>query len=78
MSFFHGHYRYRCNFGPKDKSDIVLDDMQALLKSTQKKTKQKMLQKKKQGKKVVPEYESFPVTKSTRPKATPGLSIPPL
>ena len=50
-------------------SDIVQDDIQALLKSTQKNTKQKMLQKKKRGKKVVPEYMSFPVTKSTCPKA---------
>ena len=29
-----------------------------------------MLQKKKRGKKVIPEYESFPMSKSTRPKAT--------
>ena len=42
--------------------------MQALLKSTQKKNKQVM--KKKRGKKVVPEYDSFPMTTSTRPKTT--------
>ena len=42
MSFFYGHSRYRCNFGPEDKSSIVLHDMQALLKSTQKKNKQRM------------------------------------
>ena len=63
-----------CNFGPEDKSDIVPDIMQALLKSTQKNRKTKrirkaMLQKKKRGKKVVPEYDSFPMTTSTRPKA---------
>ena len=28
--------RYMCSFGPEDKSDIVPDDMQTLLKSTQK------------------------------------------
>jgi hypothetical protein len=64
------HCRYRCNFGPEDKSDIVPDDMQALLKSTQKKNKQAMVHKKKRGRKVVPEYDSFPVTTSIRPKAT--------
>ena len=69
MLFFRGHSRYMCNFGPEDKSSIVPHDIQALLKSTLKK-KQKMLQEKKRGKKVVLEYESFPLTKSTRPKAT--------
>lgn len=36
-SFFHGHFRYRYNFGLEDKSFIVPHDMQALVKSTQKK-----------------------------------------
>jgi hypothetical protein len=65
---FHCYFncRYRCNFGPEDRSDIVAHDMQALLKSTQK--KKKILQNKKRGKKVIPEYDSFPMTTSTRPK----------
>ena len=33
----------RISKGPKDKPDIVLEDMQALLKSTQKKLKEKGL-----------------------------------
>ena len=32
----------RISKGPKDKPDIVLEDMQALLKSTQKKLKEKV------------------------------------
>ena len=63
------HNRYRCNFGPEDKSDIVQQDMQALLKSTQKKRKKKVEHKKK-GKKVVPDYDAFPTNKNARPKGT--------
>ena len=71
MLFFPGHSKYRCNFGPEDKSSIVPHDIQALLKSTQKKkTNKRCCRKKKRGKKVVSEYESFPLTKSTRSKAT--------
>ena len=33
---------HQCNFGPEDKSDVVPDDMQALLRSTQKQRKNKM------------------------------------
>ena len=51
MLFFHGHSRYRCNFGPEDKSSIVPHDMQALLKSTQKKTSRRCCRKKNEGRK---------------------------
>ena len=63
------HNRYRCNFGPEDKSDVVQQDMQALLKSTQKKRKKKVENKKK-GKKIVPAYDAFPTNNNARPKAT--------
>ena len=60
--------RYRCNFGPKDKTDVVPEDMQALLKSTQKRRTKKHHAKPKKGKKVIPEYDAFPETTSTRAK----------
>ena len=54
-----------CNFGLEDNTWIVPHDMQALLKFTHKKIKNNFhTQKKKQGKKVVHEYDSFPVNKA--------------
>ena len=64
-----GPIRHRCHFGPEDKTTIKPKDMQALLKSTQ--TKRKInshMQPKKRGKKVIPEYDSFPVNKPAVPK----------
>ena len=60
--------RYRCNFGPEDKSDVVPADMQALLKSTQKRRTKKNQTKPKKRRKVIPEYDTFPVTRSTGAK----------
>ena len=60
--------RYRCNFGPEDMSVVVPVDMQALLKSTQQRTTKKNEAPKKKGKKVIPEYDAFPVTRSTSAK----------
>ena len=60
--------RYRCHFGPEDKSDVVPDDMQALLKSTQNRIVKKNYAKQKKRTKVIPEYDAFPVTKSTSAK----------
>ena len=60
--------RYHCNFGPEDKSDVVPEDMQALLKSTQKRRINKKQTKQKKGKKVIPEYDAFPVNKSIAAK----------
>ena len=58
--------RYICNFGPEDKTGIVPQDMQTLLKYTQTKRKKNIhTQKKKRGKKVVPEYDSFHVNKTS-------------
>ena len=57
------HSRHRCNFGPEDKSDVLPEDMQALLKSTQKRMIKKNQVQKKKGKKVIPEYDAFPVNK---------------
>ena len=59
------HCRHRCNFGPEDKSVVLPEDMQALLKSTQKRGIKKNQSHKKKGKKVIPEYDAFPVNKST-------------
>ena len=59
------HSRYRCNFGPEDKSDVLPEDMQALLKSTQKRRIKKKQAHRKKGKKVIPEYDAFPVNKPT-------------
>ena len=60
--------RYRCNFGSEDKIGIVPKDMQTLLKYTQKKRKKNIhTQPKKRGKKVVPEYDAFPVNKPSVP-----------
>lgn len=69
ISFLHGHSRYMCNFSLEDKTNMVPYDMQALLKYTQK-NKQKILRNKKQKTKIVLEYESFPMTKSTCSKAS--------
>ena len=56
------NHRHQCNFGPEDKSDVVPGDMQALLKAIQKRRKNKVHdQKKRKGKKVIPEFDSFPV-----------------
>ena len=60
--------RYRCHFGPEDKSDVVPEDMQALLKSTQKKRIKNNYAKPRKGRKVIPEYDAFPLTKSTTAK----------
>ena len=60
-----GPNRHRCNFGPEDKTGIVPQDMQALLECTQRKRKNNLhIHKKKRGKKVVPEYDCFPVNKA--------------
>ena len=60
--------RYRCHFGLEDKSDVVPEDMQALLKSTQRKNVKKNYAKPKKWKKVILEYDAFPITKSTNAK----------
>ena len=61
--------RHRCHFGPEDKPSIKPKDMEALLKSTQTKRKTNShTQPKKRGKKVIPEYNSFPVNKPGVPK----------
>lgn len=51
-----------CNFGSEDKSEIVPQDMQTLLKSIPKKMKKKAMQKKNS-----PKYDAFPVNKAVRP-----------
>ena len=62
-------FRFRCNFGPEDKTGIVPQDMQALLKSTQKKSKKKSSEiKAKRGRKTIPDYDAFPVTCKTGQK----------
>ena len=68
IAVFFWHIRYRCNFGLEDKSAIVPHDMQALLRSTQKKKKNKAEHKKRKGKKVIPDYDAFPTNKCVRPK----------
>ena len=57
--------RHRCNFGSEDKSDVVPEDMQALLKSTQKRMIKNMQVQKRKWKKIIPKYDAFPVNKST-------------
>ena len=56
-------YKYRCYFGLEDKSDVLPEDMQVLLKSTKKKVK-KNYAKPRKRKNVIHEYDAFPVTKS--------------
>ena len=58
---------YRCKFGPEDKSDVVPEDMQTLLNPPRNEGRKKT-QAKKKGKKVIPEYDAFHVTKSTAAK----------
>jgi hypothetical protein len=60
--------RYRCNFGPEDKYDVVPEDMQTLLKSTQKRRTKNNQAKRKKWKKVILEYDAFPVTRSSATK----------
>lgn len=68
FTVFFWHIRYRCNFGPEDKSAIVPHDMQALLRSTHKKRKNKAEQNKRKCKKVILDYDAFPTNKCVRPK----------
>ena len=63
FTVFFWHIRYRCNSGPEDKSAIVPHDMQALLRSTHKKRKNKAEQNKRKCKKVIPDYDAFPTNK---------------
>ncbi len=52
-------YRFSCNFGPQDRTNILLKDMQKLLLSTQEKHKQnihKDRSTKRKGKKALLEF----------------------
>lgn len=62
--------RYDCCFGPQDHSNVVPEDVQAILDSTVKKKKQGTfnVSGKRRGKKVVPEYDVFPTTQPSQAK----------
>lgn len=62
-------FQIQCNFGSKDKPNIMPHDMQALLKSIKKKHR-RQCRRKKRKKKVIQQYEYFPATKSTRLKVS--------
>jgi hypothetical protein len=66
MVFCCVNHRHQCHFGPEDKSDVVPDDMQALLRSTKKRRKKNARSKEKKN--VILEYDAFPVNKATAAK----------